>query len=91
MNKAELVQSISDRSMLTRKDSERVLNVVLGCIRAAVEKGESVRLAGFGSFDVVMTAPRTGRNPNTGERIEIPAGFKVRFTPSRSFRDAVNR
>ena len=91
MNKSELVQSISDRSMLSKKDSEGVLNVVLNCIRAAVEKGESVRLAGFGTFDVVMTAPRTGRNPNTGERIEIPAGFKVRFTPSDAFKKAVNR
>lgn len=91
MNKAELVQSVSDRSMLSKKDSEKVLNVVIDSIREAVERGESVRLMGFGSFDVVTTSPRKGRNPATGEIVEIPARLKVRFTPSDALKKAVNR
>lgn len=91
VNKADLVQSVSDKSMLTKMAAEKVLNAVLDSIREAIEKGESVRLAGFGSFDVVAAAPRTGRNPATGERIEIPARLRVRFTPSRSLRETVDR
>ena len=91
VNKADLVQSVSDKSMLTKTAAEKVLNAVLDSIREAIEKGESVRLTGFGTFDVVAAAPRTGRNPNTGERIEIPAAFRVRFTPSDALKKAVNR
>ena len=91
VNKADLVKAVSDKSMLTKTAAEKVLNAVLDSIREAIEKGESVRLAGFGSFDVVAAAPRTGRNPATGERIEIPARLRVRFTPSRSLRETVDR
>lgn len=62
-------------------------DALIDTIAAALKRGEQVQLKGFGSFSVVQTRPRTGRNPRTGEPVAIPAGRRVRFKPSKSLLD----
>ena len=90
MNKADLVRSIADKTGVTQTLADKVLEAALESVKETLVKGEGIRLAGFATFDVVRTAPRTGRIPKTGETVAIPSRLKVRFTPSESLKKAVN-
>ena len=89
MNKAELIARTSEKSGLSRKDSEKAVNAVIDSIAAALSAGERVQLAGFGVFDVKERAARTGRNPRTGEAIEIPASRTPVFKPGKALKESI--
>jgi DNA-binding protein HU-beta len=83
MNKSELVATIAEVGGMTKVRAEVVLNKVLSNLADAMEKGERVTLAGFGSFKVVERAAQRGRNPQTGQVIVIPAHNVVKFKPGK--------
>jgi len=83
MNKGELVASIAEAGNMTKIRAEEALNRVLANMAGAMEKGERVSIAGFGSFRVVERAEQKGRNPQTGQDITIPAHNVVKFKPGK--------
>lgn len=83
MNKGELVASIAEAGGVTKVMAENALNRVLENMVNAMEKGERVTIAGFGSFRVVERAEQKGRNPQTGQSIVIPAHNVVKFRPGK--------
>lgn len=83
MNKGELVATIAEAGNITKVRAEQALNVVLANMANAMEKGERVTIAGFGSFKVVERAEQKGRNPQTGQSIIIPAHNVVKFKPGK--------
>lgn len=91
MNKSELITVISEKAGLSKKDSERVVNVTFDTIKETVEAGEKVQLAGFGIFDVKTRDARVGRNPKTKEEIQIPASRVPVFKAGKAFKDSVDK
>jgi len=89
MNKAELIDALSDKSNLTKADAGRVLDALVDTVMAAVAAGDSVALIGFGSFKAVRRPAREGRNPATGEPIQIPESTVPKFQPGAVFRSRV--
>ena len=89
MNKTELIASIAEKTDLSKRDSERVLAATLDAITEALQKGESVQLIGFGTFEVRERSARTGRNPQTGQEIQIAAAKTPAFKPGKALKDAV--
>ena len=73
MNKAELIGSVAEKAGMPKKDAEKAVNAVFASIEEALAKGDKVQLVGFGTFEVRERAARTGRNPQTGEEIQIAA------------------
>lgn len=90
MNKAELIDDISLHTDLSKRHAEQVVNALLGAITLAMRNGEDVTLQGFGTFSLKTRQARTGRNPQTGEAIHIPASQYVAFKPGKSLKEAVN-
>lgn len=91
MSKADLVEKIAKDVDIAKAVAERVLNSILQNITKAVTKGDSVQLIGFGTFTSGKRAARVGRNPKTGEAIQIPAAKTVKFTAGKAFKDSVNK
>lgn len=89
MNKADLVNAVAERTGLTKKQSEAAVTALVEAIEEALKKGERVSLVGFGTFEVRSRRPRTGRNPQTGQTIQIPAGKVPAFKPGKALREAV--
>ncbi len=89
MNKADLIQKISKDNELTKAIAEQALNSVVEGISNALKEGETITLIGFGTFSVVERAARKGRNPQTGEEIEIAAKNVVKFKPGKALSQAV--
>jgi DNA-binding protein HU-beta len=89
MNKAELISSVAEKTELTKKDSEKAVNAILEAIGAALGKGDKVQLVGFGTFEIRERAARKGRNPQTGEEINIAAAKVPVFKAGKSLREAV--
>jgi DNA-binding protein HU-beta len=89
LNKTELVSAVAEKAEITKKDAEKALSAVLSCIEEALANGEKVQLVGFGNFEVRSRAARTGRNPQTGEEIPIPAAKVPAFKPGKALKDAV--
>jgi len=89
MNKAELVNAVAAATDVSKKDTEAVIAAVLDAITGALKEGEKVQLVGFGSFEVKARAARTGRNPRTGENVEIPASVVPVFKAGKALKDAV--
>jgi DNA-binding protein HU-beta len=90
MNKAELIEAIADAADLTKADAGRALDGMIDAITAALKKGETVSLVGFGSFVVKERAERQGRNPQTGDTITIPAAKMPAFKAGKALKDAVS-
>ena len=90
MNKTELVNAVALKSELTKKDAEKAVSAVLDAIKEAVAAGDKVQLIGFGTFEVKDRAAKAGRNPATGEAIEIPASKQIKFSAGKTFKDKVN-
>jgi len=91
LSKADLVEKIAKDVDIAKAVAERVLNSILQNITKAVTKGDSVQLIGFGTFASGKRAARVGRNPKTGEAIQIPAAKTVKFTAGKAFKDSVNK
>ncbi|AQS54470.1 MAG: HU family DNA-binding protein [Novibacillus thermophilus] len=89
MTKQELIQKIAAKSGLTKKDAESVLNTVLDEISQALKSGEKVQLIGFGTFETRKRSGRVGRNPQTGESIEIPETTVPAFRAGSKLKEAV--
>ena len=89
MNKNELVAKVADQSGLSKKDAEKALAAVIGTITAALVAGDKVQLVGFGTFETKQREARTGRNPRSGETIEIPAASLPAFKAGKALKDAV--
>lgn len=90
MNKQELVASIAEKSGLTKAQSEKALNGMVGAITEQLGKGEAVSLIGFGTFDVSKRSARQGKNPRTGEAVQIAARNVPRFAPGKTLKTVVN-
>lgn len=90
MNKAELVSAIASRSGQTKTQAEAGLNAALAIIQERVVAGDKVTLVGFGTFEQRTRKARTGRNPKTGEKIEIPAAKVPTFSAGKTFKEMVN-
>lgn len=89
MNKSELITETALKAGVTRKDTERVLNIALDLMVQELERGESVKLSGFGIFSVKERAERIGRNPRTGEELTVPATKSVQFRAGKTLKEAV--
>ena len=89
MNKNEFVAAIAEKSGLTKKDAEAALNAYTEVVTDALKAGDSVQLIGFGTFEVRERAARQGRNPHTGETIEIAAATAPAFKPGKALKDAI--
>jgi DNA-binding protein HU-beta len=91
MNKAELIASVAEKTEFTKKDSEKAVGAFLDAIREALAAGEKVQLVGFGTFEIRERAARKGRNPQTGEEINIEAASVPVFKAGKALRDAVGK
>ena len=89
MNKTELIAAMSEVSGLTKKDAEEALNAYIEVVTDALKAGDSVQLVGFGTFEVRERAARQGRNPHTGETIEIAAAKVPAFKSGKALKDAI--
>ncbi|MEO6941057.1 MAG: HU family DNA-binding protein [Candidatus Kapaibacterium sp.] len=89
MNKSELIDAIATYADLSKADADRALNGFIESIKKSLKKGNPVSLVGFGTFKVSKRAARTGRNPQTGATLKIPARKVPRFTAGKGLKDAV--
>ena len=90
MNKSELIEAVASTADLSKADATRATDAVLDSISNALSKGDQVALVGFGTFSVRERAARTGRNPQTGETINIKASKTPAFKAGKALKDAVN-
>ena len=90
MSKQELVNYVADQTGLSKKDAEAALTSVVDGVKSALVKGNSVTLVGFGTFSVSHRGARTGRNPQTGATIQIPARKAPVFKAGKGLKEAVN-
>ena len=89
MNKTDLVNEISKKSNLTKKDSEAALNATIESISETLSRKEKVQLVGFGTFETRKRAERKGRNPTTGKEMKIPAQHVPAFKPGKALKEKV--
>lgn len=90
MTKPELVKSVAQKAGIKQKEAESAVDAFIVAIVEAAKKGDEVKISGFGSFVVVERAPRQGKNPQTGEPIEIPARKAVVFRAGKGLKSVVN-
>jgi DNA-binding protein HU-beta len=90
MNKTELIEAVADSADLSKAAASRAVDAMVESISDALREGDQVTLVGFGTFSVRERSARTGRNPQTGETIEIPASKVPGFKPGKALKDAVN-
>ena len=91
MNKAELIQGVSDAAELKGKETEALLDAFIGTIGATLGGGDKVAITGFGTFSVSDRKARKGLNPKTGEQITIPASKAPRFSAGKAFKEALKK
>ena len=91
MNKSELVASVAEAAELTKKDAEKAVNAVFANVQNALVENDKVQIIGFGTFEVRTRAARKGRNPQTGDTIEIPASKNPVFKAGKALKEAVNQ
>ena len=91
MTKAELVEEVSRVSDLTKKHSEVIVDTVFRSIIDALQRGEKIELRGFGSFRLRQREPRKGRNPKTGDRVDVPPKKVPYFKPGKELKELINR
>ena len=90
MTKADLIEEVSRLAELTRKDSEVIVETIFDSVVRALRSGDKIEIRGFGSFRTRQRKPRVGRNPKTGDRVEVPAKKIPFFKPSKELKDMVN-
>ena len=89
MNKSDLIAGLADATGMAKDQAEKAINATIAAIQEALSSGGQVTLVGFGSFSVTERAARTGRNPRTGEAIQIAASRLPHFKPGQTLKDAV--
>ena len=90
MNKAELIAAVAENAELTKKDAEKAVKAFIEVVTDELKKGEKVQLVGFGTFEVSERAAREGRNPQTGETMEIKASKTPKFKAGKALKDMMN-
>ena len=90
MNKTELIAAVAEKTGLTKKDAERVINATFETVTASLAKGDKVAISGFGNFEVKAREARVGRNPRTKETIQIPATRLPAFKASKALKDSIS-
>ena len=90
MNKTELIAAIAEKTELSRKDAEKALKAFTEVVEEELKKGEKIQLVGFGTFEVSERAAREGRNPQTGETMQIAASKSPKFKAGEALKDAIN-
>ena len=90
MNKTELVAAIAEKTELSKKDVEKAVKAFTDVVAEELKKGEKIQLVGFGTFEVAERAAREGRNPSTGETMNIPASKSPKFKAGKALKDMVN-
>ena len=90
MNKLQLTDAVAQSTGMTKKDASAAVSAVLDAIVDALTSGDDVKITGFGGFEVKTREARTGRNPRTGEPVEIPASKYVSFSAGSVLKDKVN-
>jgi len=90
MNKSELINAIAEEAGLTKADAGKALDATVSAITNAMASGDSVAIIGFGTFKVGERSARTGRNPQTGAEMQIPAAKVPKFTAGKALKEAVN-
>src|ERR1700685_678474 len=90
MTKADLVEKVTNLGDLTRRDGEVIVETIFGSVIGALQSGDKIEIRGFGSFRTRQRNSRIGRNPKTGERVDVPAKRVPFFKPSKELRDSVN-
>jgi DNA-binding protein HU-beta len=91
MNQTELIQEVADEANLTKTQTQAAVRALLKTIMRVVADGDKVTLVGFGSFEPKVRSAREGRNPKTGDTIQIPAARVPTFSAGKAFREAVNK
>lgn len=91
INKNDLAAKLSETMELSKKDATQAITMLVDFITDALYEGEQVRISDFGTFEIRERAARTGRNPKTGESIEIPASKAVGFKAAKALKEAVNQ
>jgi DNA-binding protein HU-beta len=89
MNKTDLINAVAEKSDLSKKDATKAVDAVFESVMDSLKDGEKVQLIGFGNFEVRERSARKGRNPQTGEEIEIPASKVPAFKPGKALKDSV--
>ena len=90
MNKNDHVAAVADDAGISKADAAKAVDSVLDSVTSALKKGDDVRLVGFGTFSVANRAASEGRNPRTGEKINIPASKQPKFKAGKGLKDALN-
>lgn len=90
MNKAELIAAMSEKAEISKKDAEKALKAFTDVVAEELKKGEKIQLVGFGTFEVTERAARTGRNPKSGEEMNIPASKAPKFKAGKALKDLIN-
>jgi len=90
LTKADLIEEVLRITELPRKESESIVETIFDSIIESIQKGDKIEIRGFGSFRTRQRKPRMGRNPKTGERVEVPAKKIPFFKPSKELKDLVN-
>ncbi|MDL1870666.1 MAG: integration host factor subunit alpha [bacterium] len=91
MTKADLVESIYEKIGFSKKESSDIVEMIFDTMKDTLEKGEKIKISGFGNFVVRSKRPRMGRNPQTGQEIEISARRVLTFRPSQVLKQALNK
>jgi integration host factor subunit beta len=91
MTKAELVDEVAQVVQLTKKQAETIVNIVFDSIVNSLRAGEKIELRGFGSFRLRSRKSRTGRNPKTGERVDVPSKKIPYFKPGKELKELINQ
>ncbi|CAO1652583.1 HU family DNA-binding protein [Parasphingorhabdus sp.] len=91
MNKQDLISNVADHSGLSKSDAGKAVDAVFDSITSALSGGGEVRLVGFGTFSTSKRKASTGRNPRTGEPMQIPASTQAKFKAGKGLKDAVNK
>lgn len=91
MNKQELVNEVAKKADLPKTKAQAAVEAIFDSIKLTLKKGGEVRLVGFGTFTVAKRAATTGRNPRTGDKINIPASKQPKFKAGKELKDAVNK
>ena len=90
MNKTELVNAIAEKAGISKKDATSALDAFTAVVTEELKKGEKMSLIGFGTFEVSKRAARTGRNPQTGAEMSIPASNAPKFKVGKALKDSIN-
>jgi len=90
MTKADLIEGLANKLAMNKGEAEKAINVMLDDVISALKQGERVNISGFGTFSVSTRQARTGRNPKTGESIQISASRSAKFKPGKQLKDSLN-